>query len=230
VFHSRPSDDVLDALSGGMFSRWSAGVQRAGMPAPQLDYGLDVQRLDSTIAPQKLAEQSRAWGAYIVAKGLAQEAALGAAKEAKGSNRTIRQLMRAALIAQRFEDPNTGTVVDAVDLTARAKLAEYEAAITGRRQLTWSRGRHDLRAGAQLDPEKSDEEIADEELQGEDVAVVPAESWRVVEPRATDLLSVTETGGPAAARAWLDDLGVEWWAPTGLTHHLHRVEHPQRTE
>ena len=109
---------------------------------PQLDYGLDVQRLDPTIAPGRLAEQSRAWAAYI-AKGLAQEAALGAAKEAKGSNRTIRQLMRAALIAQRFEDPATGTIVDAVDLTARAKLAEYEAAITGRKQLTWSQGRHD---------------------------------------------------------------------------------------
>ena len=227
VFHSRPSDDVLDALAGGMFARWSAGVQRAGMPAPLLDYGLDVQRLDPTIAPEKLAEQSRAWAAYI-AKGLAQEAALGAAKEAKGSNRTIRQLMRAALIAQRLEDPTTGTIVAAVDLTARAKLAEYEAAIVGRRQLTWSRGRHDLRAGAHLEAEKTDEEIADEELQGEDVAVIPSESWRVVEPRATDLLSVTETGGPAAAREWLDALGVEWWEPTRLTQHLGALERTPR--
>ena len=229
VFRSRPSDDVVDALAGGMFSRWSAGVQRAGMPAPQLDYGLDVQRLDPSTAPQKLAEQSRT-GSPRTSRRAWPRGRSGGCEGGEGSNRTIRQLMRAALIALRLEGPSTGTVLESVDLTARAKLAEYEAATVGRKQLTWSQGRHDLRAGAHLEPEKSDEEIADEELQGEDVAVIPSESWRVVEPCATDLLSATETGGPAAARAWLDDLGVEWWAPTGLTHHLRRVEHPQRTE
>ena len=121
MFRSRPSDDVLDALAGEMFARWSAGLVRAGMPAPLLDYGLDVQRLDPTTAPERLAEQSRAWASYI-AKGLAQEAALGAAKEARGINRSIRQLMRAALIAQRIESPGMGVIVEAVDMTARAKL------------------------------------------------------------------------------------------------------------
>jgi hypothetical protein len=166
-----------------MFARWSAGVQRAGVPAPLLDYGLGVQRLDPTSAPERLAEQSRAWAAYI-AKGLAQEAALGATKEARGTNRSIRQLMRAALIAQRIEQPNSQTVVEAVDLTARAKLVEYAAGIVGRKQLTWSTGRHDLRPAARLEPERSDEKLVEEELDGQDVAVIPAESWRIVEPRA----------------------------------------------
>lgn len=225
VFDARPSDDVIDHVAGGMFGRWSAGLQRAGMPAPLLDYGLDVQRLDPASAPERLAEQSRAWAAYI-AKGLAQEAALGAAKEARGTNRSIRQLMRAALIAQRFEDPATGTIVEAVDLTARAKLHEYEEAIVGRRQLTWSTGRHDLRAAAKLDPEQSDEELVDEDLAGEDVAVIPRESWPLVEPRAVELLSATERDGPEGGRRWLDELGVEWWRPTGLTDHLRRIEQP----
>lgn len=73
-------------------------------------------------------------------------------------------------------------------------FAGYEVAIVSRKQLTWSQGRHDLRKGAQLGKEKSDEEMADEELQGVDVAVLPRESWRVVEVHATELSSVTETG------------------------------------
>jgi hypothetical protein len=55
----RQSRVVVEALTrgpGGMFARWSAGLQRAGMPAPLLDYGLGVQRLDPTIAPERLAE------------------------------------------------------------------------------------------------------------------------------------------------------------------------------
>lgn len=218
VFRSRPSDEVLDKMAAGMFRRWSAGVQRAGMPAPLEEYGLDVQRLDPSIAPDRLVEQSRAWAAYIV-KGLAQEAALGASKEAKRGNRTIRQLMRDALLPTRYEDPQTGEVVTAVDLTARARLAEYENAIMGRRQITWSQRDHDLRKAAAMEPERTDEQVVEEELDGEDVAVIPSQSWRVVEPRATELLSVTERGGPDAARRWLDDLGVEWWRPTRLTDH-----------
>jgi hypothetical protein len=63
-------------------------------------------------------------------------AAVGRAPPSARTNRSIRQLMRAALIAQRLEHPTTGTIVEAIDLTARAKLTEYEAAIVGRKQLT----------------------------------------------------------------------------------------------
>ena len=60
---------------------------------------------------------------------------------------------------------------------------------------------------------------AAKELDGQDVAVIPRESWRVVEPRAAELLSATERHGPDGGRGWLDELGVEWWRPTGLTAH-----------
>ena len=50
----------------------------------------------------------------------------------------------------------------------------------GRRPLEWSRGRHDLRARFGLGEEQSDEEIVEEELDGDDVAVIPRESWDVV--------------------------------------------------
>lgn len=223
VFHERPADELIEAMADGMFRRWSSAVQRKGMPAPLRDYGLDVQMLDPATAPAHLAEQSTAWARYIT-KGLAQEAVLGSAKDARGGNRSIRQLMRDALIPQRWEDPSTGAIVSTVDLTARARLHEYERAIAGRKQLTWSQKKYDIREQAGLRDEQTDEEIAAEQLDGEDVAVIPRESWRRVEPRAADLLAATEWGGADGGRRWLDDLGVQWWRPTKVTEHRRHGE------
>jgi len=51
--------------------------------------------------------------------------------------------------------------------------AEWEQASYGRRQLTWSLGAHDLRKLAGLGAEQSDEEVAEEDLAGEDVIALP---------------------------------------------------------
>jgi len=131
--------------------------------------------------------------------------------------------MRAALIPQRYENPATGDIVTMVDETAGDRLEEYERAMAGRQQMTWSKGRWSLRAAAGLDEEQqSEEEIVAEELQGEDVAIIPAHSWDEVESRATELLSVCERQGPDGARAWLDEHRIEWWRPTGLSGHFRR--------
>jgi hypothetical protein len=82
-----------------------------------------------------------------------------------------------------------------------------------------------LRAQVGLEPEAA-EDADDDELDGEEVAIMPAESWRMVEPRATELLSVCERQGPDGARAWLDGHGIEWWRPTGLSEHLRRATAP----
>ena len=222
AFTSRPSADALDDMTGRMFAQWSRGLVQAGMPAPSEEYGLDVQRLPENAPPVEMTEHTRAWARYV-SKGLAAEATLGATKEAKGGNRTVRELMRAALIPARYEDPSTGDIVTMVDATALARLQEFERSISGRQQLTWSKGQWSLRAAAGLDEEQdTDEAIAEEDLQGEDVAILPAESWRMVEPRATELLSVCERQGPDGARAWLDAHGIQWWRPTGLSEHFRR--------
>lgn len=222
VFDQRPSDDALAVLTEGMFQRWSAGVQSAGMPAPSRAHGLDVQQLDPEAGAGRTFETVQAWARYIT-KGLAGEAVLGTGKEAKGSNRSIRELMRDALLPQVWEHVETGETATTIDLTARDRVLEYERAMKGRKQLTWSRG---LRALADLDDEQSDEEVAAAELEGEDVAVLPSESWRAIEYRAAELVSVTEREGPAGAHAWLDALGVEWWRPTRLTESRRHGERP----
>ncbi|WP_143510859.1 protein rep [Pseudonocardia sp. Ae717_Ps2] len=206
------SDDAIEALTGGWFARWSAGLVKAGMPAPTEERGVDVQRADAAAMP----ETSGAWARYVC-KGLASEAVMGSTKAARGTSRSIYELMRDATVGRRFENPDTGDVVQLADMQARALLAEYETAIRGRKQLTWSLGSHDLRTGVDMEPEQSDEDIVAEDLEGEPVAVIPPHSWKIVEPRAAELLHITERAGDDAARAWLDDLGVEWWLPTGLT-------------
>lgn len=220
VFNSQPSADALAAMVDGMWSRWSAGLVAAGLPAPVREHGLDVQHLDRGVGADRTFATARAWARYVT-KGIAGEAALGPGKEAKGANRSIKQLMRDALIPQVWENADTHQTVETLDLRARAKLAEYEAAMRGRKQMNWSQGQWSLRAGAGLDVEElDDEQVVDEELQGQDVAVIPVESWPTVEPRAAELLAVTERQGPDAACAWLDALGVRWWRPTTLTRHL----------
>lgn len=206
------SEEAIEALTGGWFSRWSAGLVKAGMPAPTEEHGVDVQRAD----PGAMAETSGSWARYVC-KGLASEAVMGSTKAARGTSRSIYELMRDATVGRRFENPDTGEVVQLADMQARALLAEYEEAIRGRKQLTWSQRSHDLRNGVDMEPEKSDEDIVAEDLEGEDVAVIPTHSWKIVEPRAAELLDVTERHGAYGARLWLDDVGIEWWLPTGLT-------------
>ncbi|OLM08244.1 protein rep [Pseudonocardia sp. Ae505_Ps2] len=214
VVEQTMSDDAVDAMTGSWFARWSAGLVRAGMPAPTLEHGLDVQRVD--VGSAGLSETSGAWARYVC-KGLASEAVMGSTKAARGTSRSIYELMRDATVGRRFENPDTGQVVQLADMQARALLAEYETAIRGRKQLTWSLGSHDLRTGVDMEPEQTDEDIVAEDLEGEPVAVIPPHSWKIVEPRAAELLHITERDGADAARVWLDDLGVEWWLPTGLT-------------
>jgi hypothetical protein len=218
VFHGRPSRDALDTMIEGMWSRWCAALVRAGMPAPVREHGLDVQYLDHGAAGDRSFESVKSWAAYVT-KGIAGEATLGPAKEAKGSNRSIMELMVDALIPQVWENAQTREIVETIDVQARAKLAEYEAAVKGRKQMNWSQGDYDLRKGAQLGEEQSDEQVVEEELDGQDVAVIPRESWPAVEPRAPELLNVAERHGVIGARRWLDALGVEWWRPTRLTEH-----------
>ncbi|MGE3795806.1 MAG: protein rep [Dehalococcoidia bacterium] len=222
VFRSRPSETTVEHIAEGMFRRWSAAVQREGMPAPSRECGLDVQHLDDRSRPGEDDGPTVTRWARYVAKGIAAESALGITKDARGSNRSVRQLMRDALIPQGWENPETHEVVETVDQTALTRLREYQAAIKGRRAITWSTGRHDLRKAAGEQESLTDEEIVRLDLEGEDVAVLPRESWKALEPRAVDLLSVTEVGGKEAARAWLDAQGIEWWRPTRLTHHYRR--------
>ena len=106
-------------------------------------------------------------------------------------------------------------LADAVETYRVEDLArwwEWEAASQRRQQLTWSRGRHDLRTLAGLAKERSDEELAEEDL-GEIVRLAIArESWEWIDRdgRQCALLDVAEEHGLDAAREWLDMRQLRW--------------------
>ena len=64
-----------------------------------------------------------------------------------------------------------------------------------------------MREWANLGQEQTDEEIADEQLEAEDVLFIEPESWRELRGspvQVCNLLEVTEDGGYPAAMSWLD--------------------------
>ena len=82
------------------------------------------------------------------------------------------------------------------DLAAVKVWQEYEKATYNRRAITWSRGlRKELLAD---EPEKTDEEIAEEEIGGEVWAIFPAETLRIIRQTPglrSHLLDIAEAGG-----------------------------------
>jgi hypothetical protein len=101
---------------------------------------------------------------------------------------------------------------------------EYEYAAHGIRAMYWSNGLRALLAALVELDERSDEEIAAEEVGGEGVALIPAETWyRSVlrhRGRALQLLQAAESGGQNGVRALVTAWGLVWGrdvldAPTG---------------
>jgi hypothetical protein len=77
------------------------------------------------------------------------------------------------------------------------------------RKLTWSRT---LREWAGLHVEHTDEEIAQQDMHGDDQLIIPSECWPAVRTELAELLDTAESGGAAAARRWLESRGLHWIA------------------
>jgi hypothetical protein len=102
--------------------------------------------------------------------------------------------------------------VETYEESALARWWEWEAASDGRRQLTWSTGRRDLRRLAGLGRDASDEEIADEEEDADTRLGLTAHTWDFLVATGGNcaLLAAAEHGGVQAASAWLAARGLEW--------------------
>lgn len=178
-------------LGARIFKRWQKGLSKKGFTA-EVAHGLDVGFAKGGDSAGKLST-------YLAKTGdmLAQEAALGQFKEARNGNRTPFQ------IALSFFD--TGDMADL------ALWHEWEKFSHGRRQMGWSKG---LREWAQLtEVEKSDEQIASEEIgsSDDDLVLLPGDSWRDVRARRLEarVLEMAEKFGQGLTR-WLDLEGIAW--------------------
>jgi hypothetical protein len=168
-----------------MWQRWTKALERHGFTSWKHRGGVDVRM--ASLGTDNLS-------AYFTK--LAREVTYSHTKESRGGRSPFKLVT---------DGLRTG---DASDLDL---WAEWEQASFGKRQLTWSLGVHDLRKLAGVG-EQSDEEVAAEELLGEDVIALPHQTWAVLlaNELTTDLLDAAEIGGVEAACAFLLQRGLDY--------------------
>jgi hypothetical protein len=185
----------LEALKSSMFGRWSAALKSLGLPSP-LAVGQDLHVLDGA-ADEALATYFTK--AVHSAKRIGLELTSTQTKKARGVYKT------------RSPWAFLDDVLDLGDADALGYWHEYQRASKGRRQLTWSRGLRELLG---LRAEKSDEEVAGEELgtKDDDLVLITAAGWRVVigSRLMVPILEIVEKQGLSGVRALLDVSGVEY--------------------
>lgn len=190
VMEKRSHKEITE-FGESMFGRWSAGLANKGFTAVANSGGLDVSI--SAGSAEQLGHYVTKMGG--TAEKLALEATHGALKKARGENRSPFQIIR------DFFD--TG---DTQDL---AIWLEWERGSKGRKMLTWSKN---LRAWAKLETEKSDEEIAAEDLMGEDLVLLPPATWAALRSRSWEILDYADKGRESLIQ-WLDSQGMRWLEP-----------------
>ncbi|GAA4881457.1 hypothetical protein [Actinomycetospora straminea] len=187
-FAEQVSAEIVAASIGArMFGRWRRALDRRGFSA-SVEHGWDLRR--AQLGDGDLAD-------YFTK--MAHEVTSGHRKDTKShGGRTPMQLLADA--------------VDTYEAAAMARWWEWEAASDGRRQLTWSTGRRDLRTFAGLGREATDEEIAAEDEEADVRLALAADAWNWLRRthRETELLTVAEAGGLEAACTWLRRHGLAW--------------------
>lgn len=182
-----PAELVAATVGARAFGRWPRALERHGFDA-SVEHGWDMR-------PVQLGDGDLA--DYFTK--VAHEVTSGHRKEGRRQGgRTPMQLLADAVETYRAED--------------MARWWDWEAASQRRQQLTWSKGRQDLRKLAGLRPDRSDQELAEDDL-GEDVRLgIEGESWDWIEAASQqcELLDVAEQCGLDGARRWLRARGLRW--------------------
>jgi hypothetical protein len=185
VFDGPVSQELSEELGHRMFTRWARALGRKGLSAVEESGGLDVRSI------RMHADSLERVGEYIAKVGF--EITSPSTKDGRYGNRAPFAILRDALA--------TG-LADDCDL-----WLEWEAGSHNRRQLTWSQG---LREWARLGREATDQEIVDQDQHGDDVLILPPETWLAVRERVAELLDAAEVDGAVGAIRWLDTRGLAW--------------------
>jgi hypothetical protein len=174
--------DAVQLAAFGIHARakWARFVTRAGYRVPSDLHGVKIDVCTS-----------------------AAEAGLYIAKTQDGKspgNELARADLKSGRAGHRTPFEVLGEIADTGDLAGLPLWLEYEQATKGHQAITWSAGLRKLLLG--VAPERTDEEIAAEEVGGGLVLEFTPEAWRVVTRvlgLETMLLEAFEQGGPAEA-------------------------------
>jgi hypothetical protein len=203
VFADDLSASKLDQLADGMFGRWSRSLQRCGLGAPLLngqDWHLIDGAGDGSSIGDYLAKAFRQSELDVnMAGSIGAEMALTQSKTAqrRHSTRPVWELLDQAIL---------GVTPDIW------QWHEWEKGSKGRRQIAWSKGLR--QALGLIEAEKSDEEIAAEELGSKDdtVVYITRFGWGqlVRQPELIpDVLNAAEQLGAEGLSEWLWEQGIE---------------------
>jgi len=185
---------MMEEVGHCMFQRWRRALVRRGLSAVEHRGGLDVRPID-------MGEASLDRTADYLTK-ITSEITSPSTKEGRDGNRAPFAILRDALATGLAEDCELWLV--------------WDKASHNRRQLTWSRT---LRDWAGLHVEHTDEEIAQQDMHGDDQLIIPSECWPAVRTELAELLDTAESGGAAAARRWLESRGLHWIAVARTKRH-----------
>jgi hypothetical protein len=174
-------------LGGELQKRWRAWVVGQGFPAPSAIHGVDV----------RLCESAAEAGEYIAktqdGRAVGNEMTRADLKSGRAGSRTPFEIL------DYFR--HTG------DKAALDLWNEYERITKGRQCITWSKGLHQLLAA----DDRTDEEIAAEEVGGTTVADIRPGAWAEITSVpgfAVHLLELGESGGVIAVNAELRRRGI----------------------
>ena len=188
---------ALDELMVPMWERWSAGLQSQGLRAP-LPVGSEWHVVGGDLSGTAL-------GDYL-AKGAGAAGAIGA---------ELTQTQSKVARSVHSTSPHWSLLTDGLvngEVGPSKLWREWEKGSKGRRQIAWSRGLRE-RLGLVLE-EKSDDEIAAEEIGSNDDTVVwitrPGWACLVREPHLIgQLLTEAEARSQADLSAWLWAQGID---------------------
>jgi hypothetical protein len=192
-------------LAGWLFPKWASALASAGMPGA-LAAGQDLQVVDGIEAASKWGEYLNKATAYGPAESLGRELHGSWTKRARSDHAT-RPVWR---LIEEFAE--TG------DLGLLALWLEHERASKGHQQYSVSNGLRELLLMA---PEKTDEEIAAEEVGDRDLVQISRDGWRQVlaaDWLPSKILDVMESEGTSAVCRFLTAEGVDHWEVTEETH------------
>ncbi|MGW9292337.1 hypothetical protein ACWGRN_29925 [Streptomyces albidoflavus] len=194
------ADDV-DNLGRSMFQDWRAALLENGFDAPIANSGgLDAKLWEFGSKDDRLSKYLTKNAYCSTVEKAALELARPDLKSARGGNRTPFEILA------EIVDRSLGTR----DL---ALWHEWERASKGRRQMTWSTG---LRTWLRFGPELTDQQLAEDAIDGEILAVVEREGLVVLAElklHAELRIAARSDDDGSAARRFLTEHRIAWRHP-----------------
>lgn len=190
------SESDLEEFMGRLWKRWSAGVQSAGLRAP-LPQASDSRIVGGDLYGTKLGEYLAKGAGAAGSIGMELTSTQSKIARARHSTHSVWELLDQAIDGE---------------VAGLARWWEWEKASKNRRQISWSRGLRDRFA---LENEKTDDEIADEELGSVDdtLVVIRREGWAtlVQQPLLIPVVLQVAEESPTKLSAWLTGHNIEHW-------------------